>query len=332
MRRRNAPILLAIALSCLTATTAAGQAQKNILYDLDELPAGDLRYRTLIYLDYANENSPTVMLEAGFGLDAESLRRRIGGKPGWGKMLEERGYNAWMLNNVGVGRAQHPPDEDLDSLMKWGMYGHYQVGLANLAALSILHGQAAGMGLRAASYSRKFTDAMILIDPIGPQGSQPMMPFDPERLLAERFDEDHIWREWAFGPERGATRDGLDLSVAEAESLYASYDRTNPPQWAGLLTHYDGPFEVEEPMNLEGVPVLVVRTPAADDEQIEREKALVRWMNERGMVVETWDLSEDAELKNVSGLPWAGELSSRVLDQMMSWYESLDGARLPVGR
>jgi len=308
------------------------RAQENILYKVDELPGGDLSYRTLFYIEFDSEVAPTIIMEAGFGLTAETLRRRIGGAPGWGKLLKERGYNAWMLNNVGVGRSETPRDRDLDQLFKFGSFGNFQVGYANDGSLAILHGQAAGLGLRSASYGERYSDMFVLIDPIGPQGSQPFLPYEPAKRRAQREDPNHIWQKWGFGPERGTIREGLDLSAAAAESLAAAYDPTQPPQWAGMLTHVDSPFEVREPLYLEGRDVLVIRTPAADDTQIEREKSLVKWMRERGMNVETMDLSDDPETEGVSALPWAGEKAPYVLERILSWYENLDGAKTPVGR
>lgn len=311
---------------------ALAGAQKNVLYDMKTIPGGDLQFRTLIHLEYRSELAPPVIMIPGFGLEGTTFQRRVGGEPGWGKLLKERGYSAWMLDNVAVGQAEPPQTRDLGLMLKWGLFGAYQLGLANQSALAILHGQGAGLGLRGMSFDTKYTDAMVLIDPIGPQGAQDMMPFEPEVLLERRFDPNHRWRTWGFGPERGVVHEGLDLSAARAESLYARYDSEQPPYWAGLLTTIDADYEVREAINLAGIPVLVVRTPAADAEQVAREESVVRWMNERGMIVETLDLNEDDELRHTSGLPWAGDLAPRVLDEIMTWYEGLDGMRPPVGR
>lgn len=333
MRRQQTSISAACALLLLAllAPTDAS-AQGNTLESMKQLPGGNLRYRTLTQLEYLSQDAPSVMLAGGFGMEAEDFRRRVGGAPGWGKLLYERGYNAWMLDNVGQGQAQAPPDRDLDALFEHGLYGHYQIGYAGQAGVAILHGQAAGLGLRAASLSDRFAQSLVLIDPIGPPGAQPKMDYDPARLMAERRDPDHVWRTWGFGPARGEVREGLDLTAAQAESLTVSYDGSQPPYWAAMLTGLDSPFEVREPMNLAGVPVLVVRTPAADAEQIEREEHVIEWMTERGMRVETWDLSDDPVLKNVSAMPWQGELAPQMLDRILEWYTSLEDVPVPMGR
>lgn len=323
-------VLALVLIASILPSPAA--AQKNVLYEMKEIPGGDLRYRTLSYLEYAGEFAPVVFLGPGFGLSGHTFRRRVGGEPGWGKLLKERGYTAWMLDNVGVGKAQRPPNADLDLIFRHGLFGNFQIGLANRSALVILHEQAAGMGLRARSFDDKYTDAMVLIDPIGPTRSQPMLDYDPARLLAEREDPNHLWRSMGFGPVRGAMHDGLDLTSAEADSLIEVYDPEQPPYWAALLTDYDANYEVREAIKLAGVPVLVVRTPAADAVQIEREEALVRWMNERGMIVETLNLADETDLAGTSAMPWAGELAPRVLDEIMAWYENLEGMRVPSGR
>ena len=332
MRRPTSTTFVLALLLLVVLPPGDADAQRNVLETMKEIPAGHIRYRTLSYLEYDSQASPNIMLAPGFGLSGETFRRRVGGAPGWGKLLKERGYNAWMFDNVGVGNAQGPPDDNFDAILEHGMYGFYQIGYAGSCGLVILHEQAAGMGLRARSFDAQYADAMVLIDPIGPQGAQPMLEYDPARLLAERRDPDHVWRTWGFGPARGTVREGLDLSAARAESLYVGYDRTQPAYWAGLLTRYESDYEVREAMNLAGVPVLVVRTPAAGEEQIEREGHVIDWMTERGMLVDRLDLSSHPQLKHVSGLPWTGDLAPEVLEEIMNWYESLEGVPVPLGR
>ena len=311
------PVLLA---SLIAGSTVPAAAQG--LQNVDRIPAGDMKWRTLAHLEYSAPSLKNVVMFPGFGLSGESFRARPDGGPSWGKMMRERGFNAFMMDNVGCGDAQEPPNRNIETLFEMGLFGAYQMPFAAKAPLVVAHGQAAGLLVRARSFEPDVPRSLVLIDPIGPQYSQPMTDLTPRQLLERRDDPDHVWRTWGFGPEYGVLREGLDLTVADAESLVAAYESDQPPYWVGLLTPMESNFEVRETMHLEGVPVLVVRTPAADREQIEREEHVVRWMREHGMKVDRLDLTADPDLRHVSGLPWVGDLAGAVLDEILAWFDS----------
>ena len=314
------------------ATAPAAHAQQKTLADMPEIPSGDMNYRSWTYVEYADVGVPVFAMIPGDGLSAEGFRERPNGEPSWGRMARARGYSAFMLDRVGCGKAPAPPDRDFGRILETGLFGVYQIGFATKAGTMIAHGDAAGMDVRARSFDPSVAASMVLIDPIGPQGAQPMTDLTPHEVLERRRDPNHPWVTWGFGPEHGVLREGLDLTQAEAESLVANHEDDQPAYWAGLLTDMDSDYRVREPMHLDGLPVLVIRTPAADEEQIEREEHVVRWMTERGMRVDRLDLSSHPTLGNTSGLPWAGDLSDEVFEEIWTWYHDLDGVPVLAGR
>jgi hypothetical protein len=78
---------------------------------------------------------------------------------------------------------------------------------------------------------------------------------------------------------------------------------------------------------LQKVPVLIVRTTAADDEQIHREQQVSAWLEKAGCRVDHLDLSEHESTRHTTGLPWAGDEAGATLKLILQWY---DGLGLPT--
>lgn len=302
---------------------APAQAQTH-MSELTEFEAGDLDYRTYMYFEYAAVEAKAALLAPGEGLSGSTFRWRPDGQPSWGKMLNERGYNVYMLDNVGVGKAPTPPTDDFVVLADRGRHCMQLMGAASFPDLLIAHGAAVGLTLKARSMEPRVGHAFVFIDPIGPQGSQPMVSITPEQEYARWTDrKNHVWRRWGFGPKYGTLRRGIDVTEEIARSVVDSFEDDQPPYGVALLTPLDVPLQVREGYLLENLPVLVIRTNGADREQIERENAVVAWMEGFGMQVDRLDLTRDPELKNTSGLPWIGDLSGAVLERIMQWRESV---------
>jgi hypothetical protein len=317
--------LLSLSLCLVLILSVAGPSPAQDKVDISEFNSGDIDFRTYSYLQLAKPLALPFVFFPGDGVRAVYFRDKPDGSPGWTRRVEERGFNALAMEHVGSAVAITPPDDDILKLMEKGLYGVYQVGMATRPEFAVGHEMAAGLLLKARSQDEGVGRALILIDPIGPQRSQPMTTLTPRDLYEQRQDlPDHLWRKWGFGPREGKLRRGLDLSMAAAESLLSTYDGGQPAYWAGLLTEMQSGLEVREPIKLFDLPVLVVRTPAADKEQIAREEAVVAWMVERGMRVDRLDLTKDPILKNVSGLPWMGDLSDEVLERFFEWHSELD--------
>jgi hypothetical protein len=327
--RSSIPLLLLV---LATALPGAAHAQQKTLAEMPEIPTGDMNYRSWTYVAYAATQAPYFAMIPGDGLSGATFRERPNGEPSWGRMAQQRGFNVFMLDRVGCGKAPEPPDRNLTRILETGLFGVYQVGFATKAGLMIAHADAAGMAVRARSFDPDVAASMVLIDPIGPQGAQPMTDLTPREVLERLRDPDHPWVTWGLGPEHGVLREGLDLTPAEAESLVANHEDDQPAYWAGLLTDMDSDYRVREPMHLDDLPVLVIRTPAADAAQIEREDHVVRWMTERGMRVDRLDLSSHPTLKDTSGLPWAGDLADEVFEEIWTWYHALEGVPVQAGR
>lgn len=310
----------------------AQSAAQTHASELTEFQAGDLYFRTHIYFEFSSETALQAVLAPGDGLSGSSFRWRPDGQPSWGKMLHERGYNVYMLDNVGVGKALPPPSDDFAILADQGRNGLQLAGAAADPDLLIAHGEAAGFALKARSMEPRVGRAFVLIDPIGPQGSQPMVSITPAQEYARWTDrKNHIWRRWGFGSKYGTLRRGIDVTEEIARGVVDAYDDDQPAYWVALLTPMDVPLQVREGYLLENLPVLVIRTHGADREQIERENAVVAWMQGFGMRVDRLDLTRDPELKNTSGLPWIGDLSSAVFERIMQWRDSVR-ADPPTGR
>jgi hypothetical protein len=292
--------------------------------ELTEFQAGDLNVRTHIYFEFSSETALQALLAPGDGLRGETFRWKPDGSPSWGKMLHQRGYNVYMLDNVGVGKAPPTRSDDFPFLANQGLEGLRVVGAATIPDLVIAHGEAAGFALKARSMEPRAGEALVLIDPIGPQGSQPMVSMSPAQEYARWIDrKNHIWRRWGFGPKYGTLRRGIDVTEEIARTVVDSYEDDQPAYWVALLTPMDVPLQVREGDLLENLPVLVIRTHGADREQIERENAVVAWMQGFGMRVDRLDLTRDPDLKNTSGLPWIGDLSDAVFARIVQWRDTV---------
>ena len=79
-------------------------------------------------------------------------------------------------------------------------------------------------------------DGSFLIDPIGPQHSQPLEPMSFEQALAKQQSlDDDLWRRWGFGPRAGQLADGLDIDLATATAMLEGYQRDCFPIRPALL-------------------------------------------------------------------------------------------------
>lgn len=324
---------LALALLSIAAATAAPASAQQHASELTEFNAGDINYRTFVYFEFSSEIAPQVALIPGDGLLGSTFRFKPDGSPGWGKMLLERGYNVYMLDNVGCGRAIEPPSDDFAKLVAMAQFGVEQIGAATIPVFMVAHGQAAGLALYSRSIEPRTAQSLVLVDPIGPQGTQPMTELTPEEVL-ERWRErdDWNWRRWGFGPRYGKLRRGVDVDEESARAVVDGFDAKQPAYWTALLTPMESGLRVESDFNLRGVPVMVIRTPAADAEQIERENAVVDWMQSMGMEVTRLDLREDPRFASSTGLPWIGDVAEPLLEHVIEWNDGLESVLTPLER
>ena len=320
MFRRLLSLTLMGALS--GALLAAGLPAANAQVP-SEFDAGDIYFRTHVYFEMSSTTSPGVDLIPGEGLSGKTFRERPSGEPGWGRMLKDQGWNVFQLDHVGCGNTLPPPNDDPLMIIDKGLYGVYQLGIASQPRLAVAHGFATALVIKAKSWDERASASAVLIDPWGPQFVNPMLDLDAADLVENEAERaDRVWREFGFGKRYGELRKGLDLTMEEAKTLVDGYEHDQPPYWAGLLTGLDSGFDLREPIKLLDWPVLLVRTPAADATQIEREKAVRSWLEEVGCKVDFVDLSKEG-FGDVSALPWAGARSGEVLDFIMTWWEGL---------
>lgn len=313
----------------LLSVASAATAQQRI-EDMKEVDAGDLAYRTHIYLEFSSRSSSQVVLFPGDGFSGRTFRDKPDGSPSWGRMLQERGFNAYMFDHVGCGASIPPADEDIVKMTEKNVFGTFQMMVATKAQLVIAHGMASGFAIKGRSQRGDAGHSLILIDPIGPQGWQDSTDLTPADLFARRQNlDDVLWREWGFGEEAGRLRPDLDVDAATADSVLADYERDQPNYAMTLLTGIDTDTQVTETMHLQDFPVLVVRTTAADAEQIEREEQVVRRLVEAGCRVDRLDLAAVEGLENTTGLPWIGSRSAAVLEELLAWYDR-QGIEPPV--
>lgn len=321
---RSIPLSLALGAGLLLGGAPHLAIAQTHASEMTEFNAGDIKYRTHIYFEFVAETAPQVVLAPGDGLSGATFRYRPDGSASWGKMLRERGFNVYMLDNVGCGNAIEPPSTDFPTLADMGRFGVEQIALATAPRLLIAHGEAAGFAIKARSLNEGAGDALVLIDPIGPQGSQPMSTLSSAEVLERWQDrQNRVWRRWGFGPEYGKLRRGVDVTEAVARQIVDGYEEDQPAYWAALLTPMDLPLQVRDGFLLADLPVLVIRTQGADREQIERENAVVAWLENFGTHVDRLDLTRDPELKNTSGLPWVGDLSEPALERILTWREQV---------
>jgi len=184
-----------------------------------------------------------------------------------------------------------------------------------------LHAEGAALLIKARSFGDYTSRTAVLIDPIGPQYSQPLEQISFEEALAahEGFDE-ALWQRLGFGPRVGELREGLDIDADTAMRVFDGYDRQAVQIRPALLQPMISPIRVRGPGQIQGWYVLIVRTPAADDAQIRRELALTEWLSAAGANVELLDLNTEPAFAGTTGLPWIGSTAEALLDRMIEWY------------
>lgn len=313
---------LALALASLLAGPARAQLDGTgpRFFDFD---AGDLEYRTHLYCWFWDVQAPQITLVPGSYIGGRALLETAYGEPGWSKLLQLKGHNVYSLDMVGAHETDPLPGNDLVTLIDKGLWGVYQMGMGTQPHIMLGQGPHAAYVITARARDPKVAMAGILLDPWGPQGAQPLVDTDPADVY-ERHErlQDTLWREWGLGPAYGELDGEKDLDQAGFDAFYDAFiDPAQPPYWAAAVTGLDTQLRVNQELYLQGWPVLVVRTPAADDEQIAREEAVVAWLAERGVELQRLDLSTVPGLEGVTGIPYAGRKAAEVLEAMWPWME-----------
>lgn len=314
---------LLVALATLLAAPAQAQLDGTgpRFFDFD---AGDIDYRTHMYCWFWDVQAPQINLVPGGYIGGEAFLETAYGEPGWAKLLQLRGCNAYALDMVGAHNTDPLPGNDLVMLIDKGLWGVYQMGMGTQPHLMLGHGAHAAYVITARARDPKVAMSGVLIDPWGPQGAQPLVDLDPATAYERHADlRDTLWRQWGLGPAYGEIEGEKDLDQAGFDNFFERYiDPAQPPYWAAAVTGLDTQLRVNQDIYLQGWPVLVVRTPAADAEQIAREESVVAWLKERGVEVERLDLSTVPGLEVVTGIPFAGHRAAEVLEAMWPWMET----------
>lgn len=282
---------------------------------------GDLKFRCGAILSKVSVDARAVYLIPDEGWTADIFLVRHDFEKGWMQRVNEWGYNAFGYTAVGTGHADLPPDDDLKVLSEKNVYGVYQMGMACGPLLAIAHGVSAAYAIKGRSLDKGVCETLALIDPIPPQN----VGEHPEFELAElkRSPEDlraHLWKKWGIGPRYGKENPDSDIGAAGFEALMERYEPDQPAYWAAVQTGFEGDVDVIVTDHLVGLPVLIVGTPGRDREQRKREDALAAWLTEIGAVVDRMELADEG-LKNVGGLPMAGDHANEVFDLILGWAE-----------
>jgi hypothetical protein len=257
----------------------------------------------------------------GEGISGATFRHRPDGGPGWIDLLLAEGYNALSLDWPGTGAATSYINRDLIRALNAHVEGAFYTARGSMPVLSIAHAEGAALLIKTRSFGDYLSRTSVLIDPIGPQYAQPLEPMSFEQALARQETlEDDLWRHWGFGPRVGELRDGLDIDLETAMKVLESYQRDAFPIRPALLQPMISPIRVQDTARLDGWRVLIIRTPAADQAQIERELALSDWLRAANVHVELMDLSEDPDLAGTTGLPWIGANALPILERIMDWH------------
>lgn len=310
--------LAAAGLAVLAPAPAMAQPGQEMPEEFD---TGNENFPFHAYLNFLGAGEPMVDLFCGQGLSGIWFRERPDGGKSWFDSLEEAGMGAIALDWPGTGRSQEPVNRDLMRALDATVTAAYDTGRGTTPRLAIAHAEGAALLIKTRSFADYISRTAVLIDPIGPQYAQPLEPMSLDEALAAREDsEDELWRRLGFGPEVGRLAEGIDIDLPTATAVFDAYDRDCFPIRPALLQPLLSPIRVRGTARLANWYVLVVRTPAADSAQVAREEALVDWLREAGVIVETMDLSEDPELAGVTGLPWIGELAPAVMDRLVEWY------------
>lgn len=308
-------LLFCLLLACLAAPRADAQGLP------EEFTTGNDYFPVKVYLRFVPESTTSVTIFPGEGLSGISFRDRPDGGPGWLELFAEQGFGAMSIDWPGTGGAMPVINRDLLRSLDAHVEGAYFVSRGAMPVLSIAHAEGAALLIKTRSFGDYLSRTAVLIDPIGPQHSQPLEPVSFEQALArqETFGDD-LWRRWGFGPRAGELRDGIDVDAATAAAVFASYQPDCFPIRPALLQPMISPIRVRGPRKLDGWRVLVMRTPAADEAQIERERALTAWLRAANVHVDLMDLSADPEFANTTGLPWIGSNATRIHELILDWH------------
>ena len=163
----------------------------------------------------------------------------------------------------------------------------------------------------------------VLIDPVGPQGSQPMTELTAADLIEQRDRLDQrLWTEWGIGPELGDAYPNSDLGREGFDILRAAYQEDRPRYWAAAYTGLRSWLRVDNPIQLTNFPVIVIKSPQLSEEASARVDNVVSWLQERNAAVEVRELA-DLGLDGLSNLPMAGRHSSQVAEAIYEWVQTL---------
>ena len=310
-------IVILLLLLALPAITAAQESTMPA-----EVDSGDEYFPFHGYLRFLGTDRPMVNLFPGEGISGLSFRERPDGGQDWMQTLELLSYNSIALDWPGTGRATTVLNQDYIRALRAHLTASYDTGRGTGAKLSIAHAEAAALLIKARSYEHWVSSTAVLIDPIGPQYSQPLEPVSFEQALErrERFDQ-RLWQSWGFGPRPGVLNEGLDLDLPTAMQIFEDYDRQAFQIRPALLQPIISPLRVRGPARLAGWRVLMVRTSGADEAQVKRETALTAWLQDAGVHVDHLDLGSDPAFASTTGLPWVGESSTAVIERFVEWFE-----------
>lgn len=310
--------LVAVASGWTLAQPARAQTPDQAPSEFD---TGVENFPIHVYLNIVGSGGPLANLFCGQGLSGGLFRDRPDGGPGWFQTLESEGIGALAFDWPGTGKAPAPINRDLIRALNAHVSAAFDLGRGSLPLLCFAHAEGAALLIKNRSFGDYTSRTAVLIDPIGPQYSQPLEPITFDEALARKATfEDDLWRQYGFGPRVGELYDGLDVDLETATAVFESYQRDCFPIRPALLQPLISPIRVEGTSHIAGWYVLMVRTPAADPQQIEREEALTAWLREAGATVESLDLSADPAFAGVTGLPWIGEQAPAVMERFIEWY------------
>lgn len=319
---RKVPTLLGLgALLALGILSGPALAQQQ-----PEVPAefdtGDDYFPIHGYLQHTPDQ-PVANLFPGEGISGLTFRERPDGGEDWMAALNRLGISSVAIDWPGSGRTRPTLNRDYIRALKATVQGCYDTGRGTGAKLSIAHAEAAALLIKARSYDPWVSRTAVLIDPIGPQYSQPLEPMTLDQALAVRGDfPDQLWRRWGFGARAGELDPRLDINLATAMQLFEAYDRDAFQIRPAVLQPMISPVRVRGPGLLAGWRVLVVRTRGADAAQIKREEALTRWLEAAEVHVEHLDLTSDPVFATTTGLPWVGETAPLVIERCVEWFRT----------
>ena len=299
----------------LNAWAQAGQEMP------EEFDTGDEYFPVHVYLRMAEAGAPAVTLFPGEGIGGVLFRDRPDGGPGWIDLLVERNFSALAVDWVGTGKASKLFNQDYIRALKAQVQDAYLVGRGALPRLAIAQGEAAALLIKTRSFGDYTSRTAVLIDPIGPQYSQPLerISFDEALKARDGFD-DELWKRWGFGPRVGELHRDLDIDLDTAMRVFEGYNRQAIQMRPALLQPMISPIRVRGTAQLKDWYVLIVRTPAADKKQIRRETALTQWLDDAGAHVELLDLNTEPGFSGATGLPWIGTTAEPLLDRLLDWY------------